>query len=195
MTMDPKSLSASGRKHLPLIELDANEKILYEIRKHPVGLIGVYFIGLFVTSGLFIGTLLLAFLLGSDKASLGTSLEVLRPVVLLFGGVLSVLALAATAIGAYLYQSNVVYVTTEKIAQVLYRNIFNRKISQLSIGDIQDVTTTQKGVLAQIFNYGTLTIETSGEQANYVFTFTPKPYEASKAIVSAHEENLKLYGN
>lgn len=193
--MDPKSLSASGRKHLPMIELDENEKILYEIRKHPVGLLGVYFVGLFVAGGLFIGALLLAFLIKSDTADLGVNLEMLRPLILLFGGLLSIASLVATAIAAYLYQSNVVYVTSEKIAQVLYRNIFHRKISQLSIGDVQDVTTTQKGILAQLFNFGTLTVETSGEQANYVFTFTPKPYEASRAIVNSHEENLKLYGN
>lgn len=193
--MDPKQLSPSGRKHLPLIELDNNEKIIYEIRKHTAGLIGVYGLGLLVAGALFAGSMVLAYLIEGDQAGLGTDLGSLRPLILLFGGVLSILALVMTAIGAYLYQSNVVYVTTEKIAQVLYRTIFDRKVSQLSIGDVQDVTTSQKGLLARLFNYGTLVVETSGEQANYTFPFTPTPHEASRAIVNAHEENLKLYGN
>lgn len=87
-----------------------------------------------------------------------------------------VLTLIGTLIGVFLYRSNVIYVTSEKIAQVLYTSLFNRKISQLSIGDVQDVTVTQKGILAHIFNYGVLVIETAGEQQNYTFTFVPDPY-------------------
>jgi hypothetical protein len=189
--MDPSQLSATGRKHLPLIELDANEQLVYEIRKHPIGLGGVYLSGFLAAGGLFGGSLALAYALNNTSTDAGS----LRVLVLFLGGFLSILALIITAVSAYLYDSNVVFVTSEKIAQVLYRTIFDRKISQLSIGDVQDVTTSQRGLFARMFNYGTLIIETSGEQANYTFTFTPRPYEAAKAIVSAHEENLKLYGN
>lgn len=193
--MKPEQLSAIGRKFLPLIELDANEKILYEIRKHPFGLAGIYALGLSVAGLLFGGSIGLVYLLDSNPSGSGTDLGSFGPLLLLLGGFLSIFALIMTAIGAYLYQSNVVYVTSEKVAQVLYKSIFHRKISQLSIGDVQDVTTSQSGVFSHLFNYGTLIIETAGEQSNYSFHFTPKPYEASKAIVNAHEENLKLYGN
>lgn len=193
--MDPKQLSPMGRKYLPLIERDANETILYEIRKHPIGLVGIYALGMFVAGSLFAGSLALSYVISNDPAGIGGDFGALSPLVLLFGGVLSILALVMTAIGAYLYQSNVVFVTSDKIAQILNKTIFNRKVSQLSIGDVQDVTTTQKGPLAHLFHYGTLVIETAGEQSNYTFHFTPKPHEASRAIVSAHEENLKLYGN
>jgi uncharacterized membrane protein YdbT with pleckstrin-like domain len=135
-----------------------------------------------------------AFFKGSP---LGVDIEVgsLRSVSIVVGMILTLLSLLITAIGAYLYQNNVVLVTNEKIAQILYKNLFDRKISQLSVGDVQDVTVTQKGLLARIFNFGTLVIETAGEQQNYTFTFTPNPYECGKAIVGAHEENLKLFGN
>lgn len=193
--MDIKQLSPVGQKYLHLIERDADEKILYEIRKHPIGLVGIYLLGMFVASSLFAGSLAFNYLLSGDTAGIGSDFGTIGPLVLLFGGVLSILALVMTAIGAYLYQSNVVYITNDKIAQVLFKTIFNRKVSQLSIGDVQDVTTIQKGPLAHLFHYGTLVIETAGEQANYTFHFTPKPHEASRAIVNAHEENLKLYGN
>lgn len=96
---------------------------------------------------------------------------------------------------AIFYKSNVVLVTNEKLAQVLYKNLFHRRISKLSIGDVQDVTVIQKGVFAHLFNYGTLIVETAGEQQNYTFAFAPNPYESSKAIVMAHEDNLKRHGN
>jgi len=74
---------------------------------------------------------------------------------------------------------------------MLYKTIFDRKISQLGIGDVQDVTVTQKGIFARIFNYGTLVIETAGEQVNYIFTYTPRPYETAKQIVGSHENIVK----
>ena len=98
-------------------------------------------------------------------------------------------------ISAILFTNNVIYVTSEKLAQVLYITLFNRKISQLSIGDVQDVTVTQKGILAHMFNFGTLVIETAGEQQNYTFTYIPDPYKHSKLIVGSHERNLVEFGN
>lgn len=193
--MKVKDLSSVGRKHLPLIELDEEEQLVYEIRKHPIGLVGLYLIGIFVTCVIVGMVLLTVYYLEGDSTEIGIDADLLKTLVVILGMVLSIFSLIVTAISAYLYQSNVVFVTTHKIAQVLYKNIFSRKISQLSIGDVQDVTTTQKGVLDRIFNYGTLVIETAGEQSNYTFTFTPNPYEATKEIVNAHEENLKKYGN
>ena len=195
--MDVKDLSSVGRKHLQYIECDENEKLLYEIRKHPIGLIVTYAMGLTVSAILLAATLAAVYALDGDRAGLGVDLGGMRTFVLLLGGLLSLGALAMTAINAYLYRSNVVYITSEKIAEVTHRTIFDRKISQLSIGDVQDVTTIQNGLFPRAFNYGTLLIETAGEESarSFTFTFTPKPYEASKAIVASHEENLKLYGN
>lgn len=193
--MNRKELSHTGQKHLSLIELDNEEQILYEIRKHPIGMVGIYLLGLFIATVVILGMLGLVYLLRDDRLGLGADLEFIIPFLAVVCGLLSIFVLVMTGINAYLYQSNVVYVTNEKLAQVLYRTIFDRKISQLSIGDIQDVTTNQRGLLARLFGYGTLVVETAGEQVNYTFNFTPHPYEASKAIVNAHEENLKKYGN
>lgn len=98
-------------------------------------------------------------------------------------------------IAAVIYNNSVVFVTSEKIVQVLYISLFNRKISQLGIGDVQDVTVQQVGIFPRIFNYGTLVVETAGEQQNYTFTYTPRPYESAKAIVGAHEKDVAAHGN
>ena len=194
--MEPSKLSSVARRLFESIEFDQDEKLISEIRKHPFGLFVVYFTGMVVTASLFIIFIILpSFVLNNDAVSESVNTSNLNTILAIIGGILTLLSLVVTAIGAYLYQSNVVLVTSEKIAQVLYRSIFDRKISQLSIGDVQDVTVTKKGILANLFNYGTLVIETAGEQQNYTFTFTPDPYENAKKIVGAHEENLKRFGN
>ena len=189
-----KQLSSEGRKHFNLIEFDANERLVTEIRKDPVGLVIILLIGglviiLSLIAAIFISTANLDSFLNT------TNLNAMRGIGVAAALLMALLGVIGTFIGAFLYRSNVIYVTSEKIAQVLYTSLFNRKISQLSIGDVQDVTVTQKGIPAHIFNYGVLVIETAGEQQNYTFTFVPDPYSVSKSIVGSHEVNLTQYGN
>jgi hypothetical protein len=195
MHMEVNKLSGIGRRLFEIIEFDDNEQLVYEIRKHPFGLFIVYFTGLFVAAAIFLLLVVGPTLITNDPTGVGVNVTNFKVMLALLGGLLTIFAIIGTAIGAYLYQSNVVLVTSEKIAQVLYKTIFDRKISQLSIGDVQDVTVTQTGIFARIFNYGTLVIETAGEQQNYTFSYTPDPYLAAKAIVGAHEDNLKKFGN
>lgn len=190
-----KKLSVEGRKFFDFIEFDQDEELVTEIRKHPFGLFLIYFIGGFVLLTLLF---FLIFVANFNLGELGlgdTNTSNLRAIAILIGLLLMVGGIAMTFISAFLYKSNVIYVTNEKIAQVLYVSLFHRKISQLSIGDVQDVTVRQSGIFAHLFKFGTLTIETAGEQQNYTFTYIPEPYQNSKLIVGAHEKNLVLHGN
>jgi len=194
-TMDPKHLSTPARQAYKLIELDEDEKLLFEVRKHWFGLFQIYFVGTFITAMMLAIAMGAAALTPETEFGTGTDFTAVRMPVILICFLLALLSTIITAIAAYLYRSNVVLITTEKVVQVLNPSLFNRKISQLSIGDVQDVSVHQKGIFPHAFNYGTVVIETAGEQQNYTFTYTPAPYDASKIIVGAHEENLKLYGN
>ncbi len=189
-----QQLSSEGRRYFNLIEFDPNERLVGEIRKHPFGLFLILLTGGFVMLAMAVAAMIAT---GFDaEGFFGTeSLGSLRPVLVITAFLMILATAVATFIAAFLYRSNVIYITSEKLAQVLYISLFNRKISQLSIGDVQDVTVTQKGILAHLFNYGTLVIETAGEQQNYTFTFVPDPYQVSKSIVGAHEHNLQEFGN
>lgn len=186
-------LSNYGRACLKLMEFDEDEVLLSEIRKHPFGEFLIYFFGMIVAVFLFA-----IFVIGGSQLSgdtLGNNTSTIRTLSIFAGLVLTILVIVVTAISAYLYRTSVVLVTNEKVVQFLNVSLFNRKISQLSIGDVQDTTVSQVGIFPRLFNYGTLVIETAGEQINYVFTFTPDPFETSKTVVGAHEENLKEFGN
>lgn len=185
-------LSPTGRKLFGLIEFDDNEELLLEVRKVPFGLFLILLTGLFFISVIFI----VAFLLNSSLSDglLGTEGGYGMAI---FGGaaVLGGLVGLGLLLAAIVYINDVIFVTSEKLAQVLYRNVITRKVSQLNIGDVQDVTVTQKGIFARIFNYGTLVIETAGEQDNYIFTYIPNPTHVCQSIIGAHEEYVSRYGN
>lgn len=193
--MNPADLSPSAREVFGLIEFDEDERLLYEIRKHWFGLFIIYFMGSFVVALMLVISIAVAAMPSGEDLGTGFSLGSLQMPIVAIMMLLTVLAAIVTAIAAYLYRTNVILVTSDKLAQLLNPSLFNRKISQLSIGDVQDATVVQRGILPHMFNYGTITIESSGEQNNYDFTYVPQPYEAAKAIINSHEENLKLYGN
>ncbi len=189
-----KRLSPEGRKYFHLIEFDSNEELLAEVRKHPFGLLLILLTGGFVVLMMLAVTVAVSYA-DFDSALNTSNINSLRLYMVFFGLLLMVGAIAITLIAAFLYKGNVIFVTSEKIAQTLYISLFHRKISQLSIGDVQDVTVTQRGVFAHFFNYGTLVIETAGEQENYSFNFVPDPHTTSKVIVGAHERNMIEHGN
>lgn len=184
-------LSETGKRFFSLIEFDDSEQLLLEVRKHVFGLFIVLISGALISLAVLFGS----FAIASSGLLSEVGVAEAQKYVALLGFILAVLVIGVTLIYAQLYRSNVVYVTNEKIAQVLYITLFNRKISQLNIGDVQDVTVSQRGVFAHLLGYGTLVIETAGEQQNYTFSFVPDPYMVSKVIIVAHEGNLKLYGN
>jgi uncharacterized membrane protein YdbT with pleckstrin-like domain len=195
--MEPSQLSPVGKKFLAMIEFDQDEKLVREIRKHPFGLFMIYLGGILTTLLFFFVLVLGATVFDSSAVTEGTGVASgsFNSILVAIGFFMCVGSIIITAIAAYLYRNNVVLVTSEKISQMLYLSLFNRKISSLSIADVQDVTVKQSGIFAHIFNYGTLTIETAGEQSNYTFTFTPEPYEAAKSLVGSHEADVALHGN
>lgn len=194
-TADPERgqqhLSGVGKKYFKFIEFDDEEILLAEIRKHPFGLFIILLTGITIAFILFAAVTVIA-----SSGFLDTlGISGIDSIVVFAGFMLSLFVVGVTFINAHLYRNNVVFVTNEKLAQVLFISLFNRKISQLSIGDVQDVTVQQNGFIPNAVGYGTLVVETAGEQQNYTFSFVPKPYETSKIVINAHESNLKQYGN
>jgi len=183
-------------RDLKLFEFDETEKLLGEIPRSHIGLLFIFF------NGLMLGVVLLVlqfyavryedstqemFNLRADMdlAGLITGLVLL----------IIVLILAGSLAAAYIYINSYIILTDQKLVLISTKGIFARRISQLSIGDIQDVTVDQNSFLSRIFNYGNINIETSGEQANFTFSLAHDPNQNGKYIVDAHEQNLKMYGN
>ena len=189
------TLSPIGQKLFRFIEFDDNEELLAEIRKHPIGLFFILVTGFFITAVILVAAGLLATHLSDlslDAVDSGSSIQ---GIIIVIGVVLAALSIFMTLIVAILYRSNVVFVTNEKIAEVMYVSIFNRRIMQLGIGNVEDITVTQKGILPRLFDYGGLIIETAGEIKNPAFTYVPKPNENAQLITRDHEQYVEKYGN
>lgn len=181
-------------KYYSMIEFDSEEEVVCIVRKHPLGLLAIYLTGFFIAVASSLGALYLGELIIEEGYATiaGISTNTVAAAVSAFIGLL---VIVASYLIGFIYQNNILVVTTDKVVQVIYRNLVDRKISQLSLGDLQDVTVDQRGLFARIFSYGTLVIETAGEQNNYNFSYAENPHECSSKLFGARENSIKKYGN
>lgn len=179
-------------KYQNLFGMDASEQFISEIRKHPIGALFIYITGIGISAVIiFITVVAAAFLPKIVHTQLGLARLLLVGLGLLIAG----LALAMMFVSAYIYHSSVLLLTNEKLIEVHYTSLFNRTVTQASLGEIQDVTVQQVGLFPRIFNYGLLIIETAGEKHNFTFEYTPNPNVFSREITEAHEADIHRYGN
>lgn len=162
--------------------VDSDERTVLIVKKHMFGILQLY-----IASGVGIAMslILLTFLLSEGiSASLMAIIGVAGLVV---GGFVVIILLLAT----YIYFENKLIITNKNITQVLQRGLFSRKVSQLSMTNVEDVTADQHGFFATLFNYGTLKIETAGEQMNFHFTYTPNCNSVAKQVLEARERYIE----
>lgn len=89
-----------------------------------------------------------------------------------------------------IYFSNHLVLTSDMVSQKMQLAIFKRKQSQLGLANIEDVTVTRNGVAQTLMNFGTLTIETAGEQNNFDFRYCPDPERCAKIIMAVRADFL-----
>lgn len=70
---------------------------------------------------------------------------------------------------------NVYIVTNKQVVDIDWYSVTSHKLSSASIFKVQDVAARRNGVLAGVFDYGNVTIQTAGELPNFDFTSVPHP--------------------
>jgi len=58
-------------------------------------------------------------------------------------------------------------VTDRRLVDIDQEQLFFRQISKLALEDVEDVTSTVRGIFPTIFNYGTVHIQTAGTERNF----------------------------
>ncbi len=174
----------SQQTYVPRIDKTDSEEIkLCEVVKHPFGIIVLY---LQVSIGVIVGLILAYFLLPSVINDTNTAFLIAN----LFAGSTIILSILIMILSTVIYRQNRLVVTDRNVTQILQVGMFNRKISQLNMVNIEDVISVKNGLLSTIFGYGELRIETAGEHENFNFTKCPSPDYYAKIILNAREKIL-----
>lgn len=181
--MNPNDYMTKNPQYAQSIEsLGPDEQTVVEIRKHPIGIIILY-IG--AAAGL-LGAFGLIFLLVPQLVS-AENLDTVNSILGLFAIVGVIFTVLLLLVATYIYQQNRLIITDRNITQVLQRGLFSRQVSELSMANVEDITADQHGIIASIFNYGELRVETAGEQNNFRFNYCPRPNYHGKIVLDARQ--------
>ncbi len=172
--------------HNPLAVMQPGERVICEIRRHPIGLIGVYTISALVIAMLITTAIMMPYIAAeflTQQQRLG---------IVLAAGLAIVVTLLFTYIYSFIYKANRWIVTSDSITEVQQLGLFNRESSQVSLANMEDAIVKQDGVFQTLFNYGNLIVESAGEHSDFTFLYCPDPHEYAKKIIAAHEEYIAL---
>jgi len=165
--------------------LEDDEHVLTVVKRSLAGLVLVYIVAILAVAAV-IG-LAIAISPSSFESDNGD-----------FSGSLSLVIFAAAAFVAlvlfavtYVYRQSQLLVTDKSLIQVMQKTLFIRKVSRLSMSNVEDVSEEQRGFWASFFNFGTLTVQTAGTEDNFIFTLCPNPAKLADRIIEARQAYAK----
>lgn len=83
-------------------------------------------------------------------------------------------------------------VTNRRIINIEQKGLFARTVSEQKLSRVQDVTSDIKGMFATLFDFGTVHIQTAGEEARFIFKQIPDPYHVARKIAKLSEQSRKF---
>jgi len=175
----------------PKIEKDVakilmpDEHHIMTVHQHIFILLKYYFFAIIACSLFFVS----AIVLFNTSVSLDSSKT---QVALLSVGVLTTLVFVIiTYVISMAYKLTALVITNHSVLQILQSGLILHKVSRLSMADVEDVASEQGGILARIIGFGSLTIQTAGEQPNFIFKYCPKPTAITEIILKARQQYIE----
>jgi hypothetical protein len=168
----------------PLESMQPGERVICEIKRHPIGIIGTY--------ASFIAAVALLAIVGYGFGpQIFTNTDSQR----VYGYVTLVVLTVAVLGGLFAFVAHIVYwgnrwiVTDDSVTQVIQNSLFSKQSSQLSMANLEDITAEKNGILPHMFNYGVLKCETAGAtKSKFHFLYCPNPDYYAKCILDAREK-------
>jgi hypothetical protein len=82
-------------------------------------------------------------------------------------------------------------ITNKRIIWIDQISFLNRTVSECSLADVQEVNSRTKWVLANLFDYGSVVIQTAWNASNFHMSIVPEPLKSARQILNVVEELKK----
>ncbi|HSE29227.1 MAG TPA: hypothetical protein VLA77_01420 [Candidatus Saccharimonadales bacterium] len=177
-----------SKKRYPELSLSRNEYVIESIRRHPIGLVSIWALVIFLVLIALFGLVLYEF----SRPTLSESFAMygqLPTAMSLFPGVLLLDAffVLGGVISTIVYNGNRFYLTNESIFQHVQSSLFSTRMQVVNLINVEDASNDQKGILQQVLNYGTLRLSTQGEETTYHFYYVANPKRVVGVVNEAAE--------
>ncbi len=166
-------------------ELDQGEEVVRRINHHWVDLFSL---------STMVGVIIMVAL--ALAYGLGRYRELLPPFItngMVVAAIVALLLIAGLIliVGTWVYGRNYLLVTNQHLIQVEQRGLFGSQVDQVSLGRIQDVSGVREGFWPTVLGYGTVTVQSAGEQRQFIFSRVGEPQALADYILELHEQFLQ----
>ncbi|MFZ1360611.1 MAG: PH domain-containing protein [Candidatus Saccharimonadales bacterium] len=174
-----------SRRQYPTLNLSEGEYVINAIRRHPIGLVGIYAVTAMLITLTLGGLMLYPSFVASSTALLPSVTTLIMPVLLFI-----LLIAIGGYIAAYVYQNNRFFLTNESVIQEIQVSLFSHNEQTVSLGNIEDASYRRQGIMQSLFNYGSIRLSTEGDETTYRFQFVEDP-KKQIAILNNAVESFK----
>jgi len=171
-----------------IIALKKYEKEIFRLRRHFITFLPAFFLYLLALAIPAGAGFYFYFTIGESFTG-----SVFAPILVLVAGVylLSVtLFFFSYFIDFYL---DILFITNDRMVDMNQSNLFARTVSEVDLHRIQDITSEVKGIIHQLFNFGTIIIQTAGTEPKFVFHNVPDPHGLRQKLLTLADEDRKFH--
>ncbi|MFA6492680.1 MAG: PH domain-containing protein [Patescibacteria group bacterium] len=176
--------------HFPVPGSEKEDEIVIFTRRHWIAFLGQFLLALFLLIVPLIIIAIVCILNFESKVFQGLAFNF---IVLIFSAYYLIIA-TFIFISWISFYCNAYIITKAEIIEITQVGFFGRKISQLSLLRVQDVSSNIKGFLPTLFAYGDVLVETAGERETFLLQSVPNPQEISSKIMEIHDEIIETEG-
>jgi hypothetical protein len=177
MTDEIRQKSIDSKNKYPQLHLSEGEYVIFAIHRHFIGLIEIWAVVILLAVLILFGVAYYAANPGMFSSITMTSAEQLPSAAVLTIPALFVIGLFVLGgwIATYVYQGNKLFLTNESVIQVIRNSLFSTQEQTISLGNVEDASFIQHGLLQYALNYGLIRLSTEGEETTYSFNYAPSP--------------------
>lgn len=159
------------------------ENLVIFLRRHWINLLG-QIVSIIAIAFLLVLVYLFVFIFGLKEVIGGVGFEIADFLVALASLLLWVLFFVVFLD----YYLDVWIVTNERIIDIRQKGLFRREISELPLGNVQDLTTEIAGVIPTLYDFGDLYVQTAGKRERFIFMSIPHPERVRDIILLLSEK-------
>jgi uncharacterized membrane protein YdbT with pleckstrin-like domain len=154
------------------------EKIDFSLRRHPIVFLGPIFVFLILAALPFVaravythsGPIVLPNALAEMALKLFVSVYYLSIWIFFFSEFTD-------------YYLDIDVVTNDRIIDIDQKGLFGRSVAELDLTRVQDVHSEVKGIIQTMLDFGTVTVQSAGEEENFRFEQVPHPHKVRQRII------------
>ena len=157
-------------KQFPELNLSSHEFVIRVVRRHPIGLVAplaTIVIAISIIFSILLNFPYIAEMFGLDMRLFGG--------ILLIETLITILLLIGCYVVVMIYTNNRFVLTNESVIQEIQTGLFTRREQTVSLGNIEDASYTQKGIVQAMLNYGSIRLSTEGDETTYRFEYVSDP--------------------